>query len=441
MELYGVYKLKKKSNLEALLLELADTSETSSNLNIENPLQTDIVAEPVLADIVVLKALSDDTANMEAGEVDEEFPEIENNAEFGNLAEVAITSINPSTAIKQLIKKSNNRLRCSGSKKSSYRVQPSDSNNPPAPDLVLKFLKAAKISVIKILKPGAGASTKFNTYIVQSHGSKIKFSFVYGQGRNKGQKFEEVALDYFYGAMAGEYNFFADKVLSAMKVNPRDIAEVSCASAKQVSRPLSKKLTNVGSMISDIDIKLKTGKIIHVSLKNESGVTLANSGYGGSFIVKATDAITVVRPGYHSLDEFVIRGLGIDKKLVANGISDYANKIIRKRSQIIVNTSFNADIIKDYLASAYGYGYWYVRQHSADNVEVLNLTTPNAARSKIGKVVDVTVMYPFYSVTRASKQLTAKITTTAANYVVEIRNSQGGVDPNEIKVKIVGTKK
>lgn len=441
METYGVSKLKKKSNLESLLMELSTPDEPSVSLNIENPLQTDTVSDLVLADAVILKALSDDTEKMESGVIDEEFPPVEQGAGSNGIAEAAIVNASPLFAIEQFIKKSNNKLRYSGSKKGSFRIQPSDSNNPPAPDLVLKFLKAAKINVIKILKPGSGASTKFNTYVVQKQDSKIKFSFVYGQGRNKGQKFEETALGYFSGALAGEYSFFADKVLTAMGIKPSEIAEFSCASAKQVSRPLSKKLTNVGHMISDIDIILKTGQTIHVSLKNESGATLANSGYGGSFIVKTNGVKTFVKPGSHSLDEFIVGGLGIDKNLVASGLTDYANKTARKRPQVIASPVFNADIIKDYLASAYGYGYWYVRQHSEEQIEVLNLTTPNGTRSKIGKIVNVVAMYPFYSATRASKQLTVKIQTTTANYLIEIRNSQGRLDPNEIKVRITGVKK
>jgi len=414
--------------------------------------QSGIEATPVasqeeiseLPDSAVIGALKQDTEKMEQGVTDEETfgdsgPELEE-AAAGAVAAPKVTS---KSLIEELVAKSNKALRTSGTKKGAWRVQPTDSNNPPSPDAVLRFIKSAKLVVVQVVTPGkqGSASTKFNTYIVTRRGVQVKASFVYGQGRNEGQKFEETALNSIKKASTGKLDNFSRELFGALGVNPLGIATVNIASSKRVKRPISNTLENVGPMISDIDIHLKDGSVLYVSLKNESGVTFANSGYKGAFVTakKGTKVSVVANP--HRLDDFVVSALGVNKMLLAAGITDYANKTPTKKPQINVSMPFDAAKIKQYLASAYGYGYWYVRQRSGSKVDVVDLTTAKKMLAKLGEITGVIATYPFWTADRATKQMTVKIATTTGNYIVEIRNSQSGVEPTEIKVKIGGAKK
>lgn len=436
--------------------ETGPSEPTMAQAGIETTANIEQESEAALPDEVVLASLRAATEKMEHGVVDEETfedsttkpssqpsmaSELEEEVVEDAPRSLKGTAPSARSIISSLIGKSNNTLRYSSPKKGAWRVQPVDSNNPPKADAVLRFLKAAKLSVIKITKGGApgSASSKFDTYIITAPGTTLKVGFVYGQGRNKGQKFEASVITSMSTAVGGKVDDLSKKVLEGIGINQRDVAAIETASDKRVTRPLGTVLTNVGEMISDMDIVLKNGNRIYVSIKNISGDTFANGGYKGSFATGKVGTKLKIVAAPHRLDDFTVGALGIDKALVAAGITDYANKVPTKNPQINVQVNFNAAKIEQYLASAYGYGYWYVREKGS-GVEVVDLTTAAKMLRKRGKVTGVVVTYPFWSKTRATKQLTAKITTTTGSYVVEIRNSQAGLEPNEVKVKTAGSR-
>jgi len=434
--------------------ETGPSNLTMAQSGVETTANIEQESEAALPDAIILAALRDDTQKMERGETDEETFGDDTTASATPVTELEEevvedrmpSSARPETiksAMDMLIKKSSNTLRASGQKKGAWRIQPVDSNDPPSPDAVLRMLKTAKLSVVKIIKPGqAGASsTKFNTYVISKPSIAQKIKFVYGQGRNEGQKFEEVALKSMSNAVKGKFDNFSKQVFQGLGLSPAMVAGVNIASAKRVKRPLSTTLENVGPMISDMDILLKNGNRMYVSLKNEDGLTFANSGYKGAFISQMVGTKAVIRPQPHKLDEFIVEALGIDKNLVAKGITDYANRVPTKKPLINVPVSFNAVKIQQFLAAAYGYGYWYVRKRGGDKVDVLDLTTAKKTLEKLGAVTSVVATYPFWSKERATKQLSVKITTTTGNYLVEVRNTQSSVEPNEIKVKLRGATK
>lgn len=427
---------------------------TMAQSGIETTANIEQESEAALPDAIILTALKTDTQKMEQGVTDEEAFGDDTTAPAApvtELEEEVVEDRMPSSAkpvtvkatIELFIGKSNRTLRASGVKKGAWRIQPVDSNDPPSPDSVLRMLKSAKLSVVKILKPGqAGSgSSKFNTYVISKPGLAQKISFVYGQGRNEGQKFEDVALKSMSNAVKGKFDNFSKQVFQGLGLSPAMVAGVNIASAKRVKRPLSTTLENVGPMISDMDIVLKNGGRMYVSLKNEDGLTFANSGYKGAFVTQRVGTKAVIKPQPHKLDEFIVEALGINKAIVASGITDYANRVPTKKPLINVPVSFNAAKIQQFLAAAYGFGYWYVRKRGGDKVDVLDLTSAQKTLEKLGTVTSVVATYPFWSKERATKQLSVKIATTTGNYLVEVRNTQSSVEPNEIKVKIRGTSK
>lgn len=359
-----------------------------------------------------------------------------------------------------IVDRSGNKLRFSGSKKGAFRIQRADPELEVTAEELLSILKACGYDVLKMVPPGApgAASGKFNTWFLKTKEGKA-FTVVFGQGRNEGHKYEDQVLNDLQNSKnkekPEEQSELYKALLNALGIRSDQIQEFRKTAEKHVKRPITDKIENVGPIISDIDIILKSGKHIYISLKNENGATFANSGYNGGFILEKLGNTQNISVGSHPLDDFVF-ALGIDKQKAADGINDYLHHTQTVGNFQKVPTQFNPEKIQNYLASAYGYGYWYVKAGRAGSYRIFNLDSPEAAIRQVGNVNSVTVTYPHYnaftvqqkkrgvvsniSKVKSSKQITAWVDTTTATYVVEMRNTKLSVNPNEIKVKIVATK-
>lgn len=338
--------------------------------------------------------------------------------------------LNESKAAADLIvKAAKGRLRSSGSKGGALRLAPTEAGDLIDEKTLQMYFKTAGARNIKVLLPKSdgSASSKFNTYTMTFDGSPV--SVVIGQGRNLGQSFEDaVNAEVGEALSGGQISPRIKDLFSQIGIKPTQIASVEQASKKRVKRPLSPNLVDVGPEISDMTLKLKKGKPVFISIKNVSGDTFANAGCSGMFEVKAGARGTVVSPKPHQLDDFV-QALGIDKRVAAKGYTNYANGL--KKAPAGAGTP-DLNKIRDYLVGAYGYGYWYAREEGS-GFHVIDMTTPEAVKEHVGEVTDVEVRYP-----GVSKQITCVINTTGegGRYIVEVRNSHGGIDPNEIKIKV-----
>lgn len=357
-----------------------------------------------------------------------------------------------------ILDKSGGKLRFSGNKKGAFRIQRSDPELEVTAEELLGILRACGYDVLRMVPPGApgAASGKFNTWFLKTKDNKA-FTVVFGQGRNEGHKYEDQVLnDLQRGKENPEGRSELYKALmNALGLQSEQILEFRKTAEKHVKRPITDKIENVGPMISDIDIILKNGEHIYISLKNENGATFANSGYNGGFVIEKLENTTKLVVGSHPLDDFVF-ALGIDKQKAADGINDYIHGTQTVGEYLKVPSNFDPKKVQNYLASAYGYGYWYVKAGRLGSYRIFNLDTPEAAIRQVGTINSVTVTYPHYNSytiqqkkrgvvsdvakLKTSKQITAWVDTTTATYVVEMRNTKLAFNPNEIKVKIVATK-
>lgn len=349
-------------------------------------------------------------------------------------------------AVRDLVDKSNGRLKYSGSKRGSYRISRTDPKVEVPADEIKKILDKINCKVIQIIPPGAprSNSSKFNTYVIRN--GEMEFTIVFGQGSNGGHDFERETIQGLKNSQKAarknkEMGELYKILINSFGLKPEDIEDIVHVGSKRVKRPLLAKPTFVGNEISDVDFELKNGTTIHISLKNRDGRTFANSGYHSAFVeqldAKGKPVFTV---GAHELDDFIVNGCGVNKQKVADGINDYINKRPTKPPYRDVETNFNPDIIKSYLAGAYGYGYWYLRPKMVSQGpgwQLINIGSAEAAYDLVGDVESVLVSYPYWSPTSKSKQVTVKIYTSNAYFNVEIRNSQKRVHPNEIKVRIM----
>ena len=87
--------------------------------------------------------------------------------------------------------------------------------------------------------------------------------------------------------------------------------------------------------------------------------------------------------------------------------------------------------VQRYIASGYGYGYWYARDMGGGEWHLKNIKTPKAALNLVGKVMRIDVSYP-----GVTKQITCNIITSNGRYIVEVRNTQGGVVPSQVNIKV-----
>src|SRR5690606_32108140 len=73
-------------------------------------------------------------------------------------------------AVRDLVEKSNGRLKYSGSKRGSYRISRTDPKVEVPADEIKKILDEINCKVIQIIPPGApqSNSSKFNTYVIRN---------------------------------------------------------------------------------------------------------------------------------------------------------------------------------------------------------------------------------------------------------------------------------
>lgn len=362
-----------------------------------------------------------------------------------------------------IIGKSNGKMRYGGRKKGAYRIQRTNPDIETSATEIFQILKKCGAKAIRRIPPGTvgSASGRFNTWVFQF--AKQEYSIVFGQGRNAGQKYEdEVVADLESSRKKRKKQTQSElfqALTTAFGLESSDIAKVAKASEGVVKRPITDKIENVGSVISDINIIKTDGEVIYISLKNENGATFANSGYHGGFEVVEQPrgknaALLHVIPGSHPLDDFIVNTLGVNKQKAADGLNAYLESEPIDWPYWKLPTVYNQKKLVKYLASAYGYGYWYVRPAKIGGYQIFNIVTPAVAVKKVGKINSVLISYPYYTAkkhfnekgeqvkttTKSSKQITAWIDTTTATYIVEVRNSHRGINPNEIKIKVTGLK-
>jgi len=399
----------------------------------------------------ILSALADDVSNY--GEHDAALDE-------ESLEEVKMSGKKIAEAI---IAKSNGLFRYGGSKKSAQRIQRVDPDKDVPAEQILKCIEDAGLIVEQVISPGASdsRSSKYNTFVVKpaTKEEALGAFIVFGQGKNEGQKYEDQVIGGLRSSRKGksEPTELYKLILSAFNIRPEQLIKIEKGSDKRVRRPVTDEINDVGAMISDINIIYQTDageqKQFFISLKNENGATFANSGYGTGFDVFEENGEYVVKPGSHELDGFIVGALGVDKEKAAEGLTAYAQGRSQegdvKTMKEVDSTALDPEKIKRYLASAYGYGYWYVRPKRKGGFTIYNLTDEQDAIDNVGEVEKVSVRYPYYQiglnkqgkkVGSKSKQISVRIETTKAIFLVEVRNSQGKIRPNEVKIKILKTK-
>lgn len=340
-------------------------------------------------------------------------------------------------AIHNAAKSSHGEVFKSGTKSrhGEIRLQPKDPKFKLTYDQIMNLLSSAGHPVQSVANPGDtnSKSGKFKTYITSTG-----HSVVFAGGGNAGQTRENTLVAELQGIIQGQPP--SEHLLALFQklgFDPSEMSSAVLASAKRVKRPIGIQPTDVGEVISDVTIQKKDGSIVYISLKLDtgSGLSLSNVGYSGSFTVDVRAGTVQTNP--HSYDS-LLAAVGLSKKKIAQGLQslirgNLMNDVLEQ------NPSFDKDALRGYLSSAYGYGYWYVKE-SKHGWEVIDLTTLEKLNELVGDPKVEMVVYPGISIRGSGANSRSRSVVTTSNgkrYEFVVRNTEGtGINPTKILVDV-----
>lgn len=341
---------------------------------------------------------------------------------------------------------SNKVLLAKPSKNGAARVAPADFNIVLTDDQIKDTFRDLGMEIVDEVNPGGSksASSKFKTYILSD--GVHEYRIVIASAGNLGQRFEKEIVDEL--AQLVDLGTSSDRVLNLlaeMGIDPKKVVSAEqTGGGKQVRRSLNTCLADVGEMIADITIITSDNQTHYISLKNERGKTFSNSGYSDGFAYQGNLIVPVPSKKVH-LDEF-IEALGLDKQAIADGLNSYVAQKKAVKSQVyeefekgtLSEERSAEEKVRDFLTCGLGFGYWYARESrkSPSGWTVYDLRTKEQAQSFFENIRSIILRYP-----GKSKQATAIIEVIDGSgaertYRVEIRNTRGGIVPNEIKISM-----
>jgi hypothetical protein len=348
---------------------------------------------------------------------------------------------------------SNKVLLAKPSKNGAARVAPADFNVVLTDDQIKDTFRDLGMEIVDEVNPGGSksASSKFKTYILSD--GAYEYRIVIASAGNRGQKFEKEVADEFTQLI--DLGTTSDRVLSLLAeigVDPKEVVSANqTGGGTQVRRSLASCLADVGKDIADITVKTRDGQTHYISLKNERGKTFSNSGYAGAFVER--DGLIVPVPiggNKKHLDDFV-KQLGFSKQAIADGLNSYAASRKSVKAQKFEETlqipkefeeleegSPRHKAIQEKLMCGLGFGYWYARADSKSPTgwKVYDLRTRTQAEDFFKTITSIMRSYP--GRTKQASAIIEAIDGSGAEriYRVEIRNTRGGIVPNEIKISM-----
>lgn len=382
-------------------------------------------------------------------EVDTPTPSVDNTSPMVREASLPINQTNARNLALIVVANSNGAFRLARHSKGAYRLQlVNDKDKDKASQLIIQAMRGFKVKAINPGEPGA-SSGKYTTYILaKSKTQTVKVVFC--AGKNQGQQFEKQLKN----SIAARKGVYWELIMRSLKsyygVRPINVKRIvkGTGGDANIKRPFTATMSDVGTLVSDMDIQLtkpfklgdQTSNIIHVSIKNTKGSTFANTGYRDGFKLVRRGTGSVVTPvtSTNAAAEFFLAALGVDKAVMAKGLTDYNNylsgKKVKSTHAYYITPTVNRKLLEKLLAAQMGYGYVYARQ-TKDGLKLLDFYKPEKVVAQVGTITGVVASYPFVDGAKKSKQLSVLIQTTTGKFIVEVRNASGGVTPTQLNIK------
>jgi hypothetical protein len=123
----------------------------------------------------------------------------------------------------------------------------------------------------------------------------------------------------------------------------------------------------------------------------------------------------------------------IDEDKVAEGLNNYVNKTgtLTTWEPLSIETSK----FKNFLASSFGYGYYYVKETKGGDVKVIPILTAEDAEKAVGNITQTFVKYP-----GPNTKITAVLIKSnseifgESQFLVTLRNTQGKLLPLSLRI-------
>lgn len=355
-------------------------------------------------------------------------------------------------AIKQAILNVEPAFKAGSDKKGAIRLAPVEKMEKE--EVKQKFddaIKKLSLLLVGTIPGGPGApSGKFDSYVVKDESDKeYVITLAGGAFSNEGMAYERDVMEGIkrYFDERGEKPDFVAKLENALGVEFIGY-DPGAAFGKLVKRPLSDKgPQNKGEEIADMTL-IAPGKKYYISLKDVGGKTVGNAGASGMFKLKGDDDVEFANQERDSIGKKLMDAAGVNIDLAVKGLEDYLTKSPSREG---VERSFDVtgkadkEKLRDFLKSAFDYGYIYVkRKNAANDLEVIELDDEKKLDDFIGSIQKVLVKYPFYRSegrTEKRKHISIVIVTNEGNYSFDIRNAGGGIIPNQINLVRLGSVK
>ena len=293
---------------------------------------------------------------------------------------------------------------------------------------------------IKIYGPkeSPNTSSKYNMFEFETPNGIA--NIILSGGANEGEKYEQNFLG-LLKSLAGTSledidNEDVKKLFQSVNIDPSTLTDkdIVFAGASNTKRPLSfEGPEDIGEIIADIIIKPDT----YLSIKNKDGSGIYNGGI--------VPFITMDKEGNATYDATKLNNnpiikelfddLTIDPDKIVTGVNDYINDTNNNSNTYESLDNIDTTKLKNFLSSAYGFGYYYVRE-KGKKLFIYPILTAEDAYKLVGDIKDVRIKYA----NNETKTTTIKIGTESEilgslDYVIEIRNTQGKILPLSLKIK------
>jgi len=358
---------------------------------------------------------------------------------FRILTEASDRGINANTAkaISFFLTKADSSL---GFKAQSDKKRLADPKKHSSAEIESFFTDILQAQNIKQIKPGVAPnpSGKFTMYEFDTPDFGLVRIIVSGGG-NEGEKYEQNFVATAQ-ELAGTPNEDLPKALQTL-YNKLDIdntqltpENIKFEGGIDTKRNLSFDGPEpIGPTISDITITYN-GEPYYISLKNKSGSGLY-SGKNVPFFVMQGDKVVydASKNDPTSDSSQLIDIFNIDEDKVAEGLNNYINKTGTPTTWEPINIETSK--FKNFLASSFGYGYYYVKEIKGGDVKVVPILTAEDANNAVGNITQTFVKYPGPNTKIAALLIKSNSEIFGeSQFLVTLRNAQGKLLPLSLRI-------
>jgi hypothetical protein len=308
---------------------------------------------------------------------------------------------------------------------------------------------------VSVYKPKEGpnigrkGSSKFKMFQFSPSPENPPVNIILAGGKNEGEKFEADLFNSMKES-AGKgideiTNPLVKSIFSQINIDPKELQpeDIVSTGKNNTNRSLDwKGPTDVGRKIADVIIKGK----IYLSIKDKNGGTFYNGGNIPFIVEEKNGEIRYdekKRSEKPDLDK-LFTYLGVDPNKIVEGLKKYTgsketkgeySSLMKKPAEKKEGEEYLEEF-KKFIASGYGYGYWYVRKKKGNTMFVKELKNQQDAMDMVGNISEVQIKYPGPSTkSTVIKVVTDDESMINTDYLIEFRNDRGGVLPLSVKMK------